>query len=994
VDVRQFLASVVPWPSDADPEGYVTINWQRPDRKWPGRSCRTIEDALKIIAEIGTQPNNVFFCLSCQRENGGKRSKENAKSVRSLWVDLDVDPDDPNKYPSVAEAIADLFTFCLLLEIPRPSVVVLSGGGVHAYWISDVVLTVDEWLPFANALKSAAKASTLKIDAAVTADVSRVLRVPDTMNYKYDPPREVRLMQSNCNGVMHDFKTVFATLLEQFPSTESSAKKFKIDPAFKDMPVDHLGESIDLGSMDDMPVEPVLEGCGWLREAYETGGKTFDNPQWNCTTLIATWLKDGQKLAHKFAEGHPEYVYAKTEKEWERKNDERARNPKIGWPGCEHIKDIKSKHCDTCEHFGKIKSPLNLATAALKEEKEDREFTMVGLRRPPEMMLPRGYGIDRLDRICAFSPSRVGGKGEPQVVPPKVSLLFLTQLSKPTFFLKDGKFGVSLIATTEKDGLQEVYLTSEECLKGKLVQHFQAKFVLCTHEKGTEEMTVKLMSSWLNRLREGKADRDPGTMGWRYTEGKKTGFAYGTKVYHQDGKETSIIGVAGDTFRSWYMPVGSREVWIKACKLLTDRKRPQLDCIIALAFAAPLADFTGTIYGAILCIWGEPGTAKSTAQQVAAALWGHPKQTRESLNSTSKSVLSRLGRTRNLPGYWDDVQDERHLLNLFDTLFIAAEGAEGGRLNPDASYKQRMEWQTLLVVCANASFVEYLLRKQKSTTAGIRRVFEIEFNKMKDEPGMINPVTANTIFGELVHNYGVVGSEYAKILATEHPQIGELVIRTVDEFRKEVKGEADEVYWWGMCGVLLVGAQMANRLGADIDLINLREFLIVSFKKNRELRATEGTEGGSYDNTERALTGFLNRYVGGGNALFVDHVTNRKDVKVDLQPLQGREVFIQIATNERILVLSKRALKKYLYDEEIQSRQVFLGLAKFFEARETKRTLGAGTPHAQTQEHCFEIAVPENKYEILEDLMQARGTAVAKLKAKAKAEAEAAKSSV
>src|SRR4029434_8148482 len=105
------------------------------------------------------------------------------------------------------------------------------------------------------------------------------------------------------------------------------------------------------------------------------------------------------------------------------------------------------------------------------------------------------------------------------------------------------------------------------------------------------------------------------------------------------------------------------------------------------AFAAPLATFTGSIYGGIVSCWGPPGTSKSTAQQVAAAVFGHPKQTRESLNSTPKSVQGRLGRTRNLAAYWDDVQDERHQEHLFDCMFIASEGAEGGRLNPDASMK-------------------------------------------------------------------------------------------------------------------------------------------------------------------------------------------------------------------------------------------------------------------------------------------------------------------
>src|SRR5262245_48548103 len=150
MDARQFLASVVPWPSDEDPDGYIVINWQRPDRKWPGRSCRTVDDALTVVADaMAPQRNNIFFCLSCQTENKGTRSKANALSVRALWMDMDVDPNNPEKYPSIEEAIADLFYFCQLLEIPRPSWVVASGGGVHAYWVSVDILTVEEWQPFA-----------------------------------------------------------------------------------------------------------------------------------------------------------------------------------------------------------------------------------------------------------------------------------------------------------------------------------------------------------------------------------------------------------------------------------------------------------------------------------------------------------------------------------------------------------------------------------------------------------------------------------------------------------------------------------------------------------------------------------------------------------------------------------------------------------------------------------------------------------------------------
>ena len=245
---------------------------------------------------------------------------------------------------------------------------------------------------------------------------------------------------------------------------------------------------------------------------------------------------------------------------------------------------------------------------------------------------------------------------------------------------------------------------------------------------------------------------------------------------------------------------------------------------------------------------------------VAAAVWGHPKQTRESLNSTPKSVQRRLGLCRNLPAYWDDVQDERHQLALFDCMFVTAEGAEGGRLNPDASMKARLEWQTLMVACSNASFVEYLIKKQKSTTAGMRRVFEVEFNKSETEPGIINAVDASRTFAQLEHNFGCIGADYAKLLATEHRDINVMVGDTINRFSQRVQGTGDESYWWGVCGVLIAGATMANRLGAEIDVIALEEFLVRMFLHNRKIRGSEGTEGGSYENTEQALTAFLNHY--------------------------------------------------------------------------------------------------------------------------------------
>ena len=64
--------------------------------------------------------------------------------------------------------------------------------------------------------------------------------------------------------------------------------------------------------------------------------------------------------------------------------------------------------------------------------------------------------------------------------------------------------------------------------------------------------------------------------------------------------------------------------------------------------------------------------------------------------------------------------------------------------------------------------------------------------------------------------------------------------------------------------------QLANRLGAEIDIEAMETHLRMAFHHNRTIRGTEGTEGGSYQNTEQGLTAFLNHYVGSGNVLYVD----------------------------------------------------------------------------------------------------------------------------
>jgi hypothetical protein len=958
VGAKDFLEHVVPWDT---PEGYITISWHRPEtERFFGRSFQSLDAALDFVVHLKEKTEyNIYFCISRQKVGGGRRNKLNALLISCIPMDLDV---KPGGYGSIEEAVRCLIEFCDKVGIPRPSIFVSSGGGLHAYWLSRRALPVAEWQPFADAIKRAAHAAGIKFDGQCTGDAARVLRVPDTYNWKYGKPRTVRQLPSTYEK--YDFAEALQPILGK-----NLGPKAVVADAFKHLP---LTPSDDVREIPPLKVEPILKECGFLREAYETGGAAFDNSQWNLTVLIATFLEDGNDLAHKFGNQHPTYSFEDTEKKWDVKNKERQANPKIGWPSCKVIEDLGCTHCKTCPHRVKDKSPVNISFEAFLNG-SDEDLDELGGSRPPGLRLPEGFCVNEENQICAIIRAKRVGKG---IHPPGLLLVMRTIIREPLLQHRDGQHGVGFIANTDRGNTAEVFMSAGEIYSGGIGKHLGQKSVLSN--SGAEKMVQLFAESWLDKLmKEDQAVRDPGTMGWRYEDTKRIGFFYGNTLYREDGRESAILATSDSEFRSWYKPTGHREAWLKAAKLLTDRKRPELDIIISIGFAAPLMSFAGTLYGAIINIWGTPGSAKSTAQQVAAAVWGHPKQTRESLNSTAKSIQRRLGLCRNFAAYWDDVQDERHQDALFNTMFVATQGAEGGRLNQDSTMKAKLDWQTLLVACSNASFVEYLIKKQKSTTAGIRRVFEIEFNKQEIgvEPGMIDPVDAGKMFAELERNYGQIGAEYARMLAKNHVAIEQLVSDVSKAFRVKVKGNGDEAYWWGTCGVLLAGAALANQLGAEIDVAAMESFLIEAFKHNRTIRHIEGTEGGTYENTERIMIGFLNHYVGSGNCIYIDKLYEKRGDRIGVLKDPGKDhpIYVQIVRDARKIIFSKRELREYLQKKEIQMRPTVTGMMKHFKVVETRHTLGAGTVYAQGQEYTYELYIPTKQPHPLLEMLTARG---------------------
>jgi hypothetical protein len=149
---------------------------------------------------------NVDVGLGLHRNKGTRAQRGTAADVMAipaLWIELDVaggtHSENAKKHYFPTKAAARAF----LEALPHPpSVIVDSGGGLHAYWLFrelwvfedederlDAAALVEGWQRF---LQRRAREQGIDIDS--THDLARVLRVAPSLNHKVNPPLPVTVI--------------------------------------------------------------------------------------------------------------------------------------------------------------------------------------------------------------------------------------------------------------------------------------------------------------------------------------------------------------------------------------------------------------------------------------------------------------------------------------------------------------------------------------------------------------------------------------------------------------------------------------------------------------------------------------------------------------------------------------------------------------------------------------------------------------------------------
>lgn len=964
---RQFLERVVPWGTG----GYVNIHYtmKAPNYAnviWRGTPCGGIDEAVRAVefAKKKAEARDIYVCMSAQSElqviqkkdgtgsfNVAKRDQRNALLLKSLYLDLDVELNNKSgkAYPSTQEALAALGQFIIDTTLPKPTAIVLSGsGGAHVYWVLETPITPDEWKPMAMALAEATRRTGLKCDTGCTVDNARILRVPNTKNYKNDPPSDVRLLKLDPfdipNADMRQALTPFA-----------GAVVVPLTPRGNPTGVNsELSSGIEPRTAPLVNLDEVAKSCGFIREAIDTGGADFSNPLWNLTTLIATFAENAEEMAHVMADGHEAYSEEETQSLFERKLREKEEK-NLGWPKCSSIQNAGCDHCATCPQLVFDRSPLHLfrPQATLQALAGPQGGGTAGGASAGSGVLddlPAGYlrGFD--GSVVALITDKDGNTIRRAVcsyplmngwVQPEPWTLHFTTRLNPAL-PKETEIAIEFAQLQSKEQFART-IAGQGMTLPKL------------HAPQLQEFLL----SWVTKLQQMKdAVVASSPFGWLVVGGKIDGFAYAGRVWGVNGDKPSAS--PSPALTQVYSPRGDVKPWMDMSKVITDAQRPPLDAILASAFAAPLVRFTG-MDGLMLSAYSSgSGKGKSTALATAMAVWGSPKRSKQGLDDTINFVSNKVGQLNNLPIYWDEIKGKEATDRFVTLAFRIADGKDKSRMGADTQLRVSGTWQTLLLSCSNDSLLDTIIRQTKTTTAGLYRVFEFLV------PPAVTPSTYSAgavtrMTAELNDNYGQIGLQYAQFLGRNHAQIARDVAKLQDDLIRECNALQDERYWIASMTVLLMGARYANELGwTAINEQAFKEFLLDTLdamREERENSMTDLTAGG-------AVSSVLQQYLNmqrARNTIVTDHVwmhrgrcpSGHVQIKAPTDRLDA--VYVHVGIDDRVIRISSLHFRQWCQDRGLSPHIILTSLKEVFGAVEGPGRIASGTPFAGMQENLITV---------------------------------------
>lgn len=825
---------------------------------------KTIAEAEVCIQQLLDDKKDVYFGCSkfITDEN---RKAINAGWQKSFWLDLDCGQsyaDAGTGYLSQTEALLDVKRLCAELHLPKPNVV-NSGNGLHVHWVMEESLEKEEWSKTCEYWKRQLKRLNIVADPSKITDVAAVLRVPDTHNFKSDPPLDVKWVSQSPAMEYEDFRAKVMQGIE-IELDLTKAPRRPMDETTRKL----LGNKVTV-FRDIMRSKE----CGQLNHAYHNQ-ETIDYNQWRGALSIAQFCEDRDEAIQKMSEKHPDYSFQDT---IYKAND-------IGGPyHCVTLERNNPGLCDGCIHKGKITSPISIGAKIAKATEKDNIVTLISAEidaevtyKIPELPYPYFRGKNGGIYKQGFT-SEDGDEVE------KDKLIF-----KHDFYIvkrmEDPELGdmVWMRVHMPKDGVREF-----ACSNQALMVTDRFKDAVAPHGViGTPEEMKQIMN-YITAFAKELQDRET-------TEKMRTQFGWcdnDTKFIVGDreisAKEIIYSPPSNTTlsFVPWFKPKGTMDEW-KRVVAAYGRPGQEARAFLFLAgLGAPLLKFTNQ-KGLIFSLTeNESGTGKTTIQKVINSIWGSPDDMMLIAKDTLKSQFHQFGVYNNIAICTDEVTNMVEEA-VSDISYGVSQGRSNNRMKANSNEMRlnNTRWALPAFFSGNASMHDKMAALKATPESEQLRIVEIGIHADKT----MSKEQSDELFGDvLTANYGHAGPILVQYFLNNMDTVKQMLKKTQVDFDNDAKLAAKQRFYSAGAAIAFTAGIIAKELKLiDFDLAAIREWAVRYFSELRE------TVQANKPDPLANLGTFLNEHM--RNLLVVDDANDKRTgltkapLKVPYGPLMTR----------------------------------------------------------------------------------------------------------
>jgi len=807
---------------------------------------KTIAEAEVCIQQLLDDKKDVYFGCSkfITDEN---RKAINAGWQKSFWLDLDCGQsyaDAGTGYLSQTEALLDVRRLCAELHLPKPNVV-NSGNGLHVHWVMENALEKEEWSKTCEYWKRQLKRLNIIADPSKITDVAAVLRVPNTHNFKSDPPLDVKWIAKSPAMEYEDFRAKVMQGIEIELDLTKAPRR----------PMDETTRKLLGNKVSNFNAIMKSGECKQLSYAYKNQ-PTIDYNQWRGALSIAQFCEDRDTAIHKMSEKHPEYSPQDTEY---KAND-------IGGPyHCLTLERNNPGHCDGCIHKGKITSPISINSKIAKATGEDNVVVLKSAEieaevtyKIPELPYPYFRGKNGGVYKQGFT-SEDGEEVE------KDKLIF-----KHDFYIvkrmEDPELGdmVWMRVHMPKDGVREF-----ACSNQALMTSDEFKKTVSKHGVIGNAEEMKHIMNYITAFAKELQDRETTEkmrtqFGWCENDTK---FIVGDREITGTGTVYSPPSNTTLSFVPWFKPKGTLDEWKRVTSAYGRKGQEARAFLFFAGLGAPLLKFTN-LKGLIFSLTeNESGTGKTTIQRVINSIWGNPTDMMLIAKDTLKSQFHQFGVFNNIAICTDEITNmEEHAVS--DISYGVSQGRSNNRMKANSNEMRlnNTRWSLPAFFSGNSSMHDKMAVLKATPESEQLRIVEVGIHADKT----MSKEESDELFEQaLPENYGHAGPIFVEYLLANLDSAKKMLHETQKRFDADAKLSQKQRFYSAGAAMAFTGAILAKKAGLhDIDIDRVWTWAVEYFSNLRE--SVQSAEADPL----ASLGAFLNEH--NRNLLVVDDANDKR----------------------------------------------------------------------------------------------------------------------